>query len=90
MLSSLLDYTDLIPEECIHEAIIECLPAERIIAYITDLKDLRHGEIVRNHFADVNSSLPQTVTLPELEDSDFVHSVWESVISSKDTLRNEF
>lgn len=94
MLSSLYDTllncTNLIPEECFHEAIIESLPEERIIAYITDLQDLRHGEIVRNHFADVNSSLPQTFTLPELKDSDFVYSVWESVISSKDTLRNEF
>lgn len=84
---ALLEHTDL-PEECTHETIIESLPAERIIAYITDLKDLLHGEIVRNHFADVNPSLPQTVTLPEMEDSDFVHSVWE--MSSKDTLRNEF
>ncbi|MCE0723577.1 MULTISPECIES: hypothetical protein [Legionella] len=87
---SFLDHRDIIPEECTHEAIIESLPAERIIAYITDLKDLLNGEIVRNHFADVNSSLPPTVTLPEMEDSDFVHSVWESVMSSKVTLKNEF
>ncbi|HHF7368292.1 TPA: hypothetical protein ACPSKY_003449 [Legionella bozemanae] len=84
-----LSSLDFIPEEYIHGAIIEGLPAERIVAYITDLKDLLDGEIVRNHFAEVNSSLPPTVTLPEIEDSDFVHSVWESA-SSKDTLRNEF
>ncbi|KTD41466.1 hypothetical protein [Legionella parisiensis] len=81
-----LSSLDLIPEEYTHEAIIESLPAERIVAYITELKDLLHGEIVRNHFAEVNSSLPPTVTLPEIEDSDFVHDVWESA-STKDTLK---
>lgn len=72
-----------------HEAIIESLPEERIIAYITDLEDLLNGEIVKNHFVEVNSLLPPTVTLPELGDSDFVLELWREVMDSKDTLRNQ-
>ncbi|PWY56179.1 hypothetical protein DGG96_07505 [Legionella qingyii] len=73
-----------------HEAIIESLPEERIIAYITDLKDFLEGEIVKNHFANVNSQLPPTVTIHELQDSDFIRDLWEDVMACKDTLKNEY
>lgn len=83
-------FAGLNPEEHSNEVIIESLPAERIIAYITDLKDLLKGEVVKNHFADVNSLMPPTVTLPEIQDSDFVRALWEEAMTFKYTLRNEF
>ncbi|WP_454782475.1 hypothetical protein [Legionella sp. WA2022007384] len=73
-----------------YEAIIERLPEERIIAYVTDLKDFLNGEVVKNHFADVNPLLPPAVTIHELEDSDFIRDLWEDVMSSKETLKNEY
>ncbi|MCW8443836.1 hypothetical protein OQJ05_07210 [Fluoribacter gormanii] len=72
------------------EAIIEGLPEERIIAYITDLKDFQKGEVVKNHFAEVNSLLPPAVTIHELQDSDFIRDLWEDVIACRDTLKNEY
>ncbi|QMT60128.1 MULTISPECIES: hypothetical protein [unclassified Legionella] len=91
--------TDLNPEESPkkvshfvkkHEAIIEGLPEERIIAYITDLKDFLQGEVVKNHFAEVNSLLPPAVTIHELQDSDFIRDLWSDVMASKDTIKNEY
>ncbi|STY29145.1 Uncharacterised protein [Legionella wadsworthii] len=80
---SLLDHEiPFIPEEHPNEAIIESLPAERVIAYITDLQNFMNGEVVKNHFSEINPCLPPEVTLIELKDSDFVRALWENITLS--------
>lgn len=71
-----------------NEAVIESLSENRILAYVTDLKDLVRGELVRNHFADLNPALPQKITIHELQDTDFMCELWEEM-SSKNLLRRE-
>ncbi|WP_010653541.1 hypothetical protein [Fluoribacter dumoffii] len=95
----LIDYfTGLNPEENTNavsnfikenEAIIESLPEYRILAYLTDLKKLREGEAVINHFAHMNPQLPETLTIHELQDTDYLRELWVNTSSSQYSIKNE-
>ncbi|CAM2753182.1 Uncharacterised protein [Legionella steigerwaltii] len=71
-----------------NEAIIENLTEDRIVAFVTNLEGLVEGEPVRNLFANFNPALPQELTIHELQDTDFIHELWDE-ISSKGSFRRE-